>query len=207
MANYQNFKSVIVLNKDPLVKDPTVKKISAVPKSTGTYPTKPVSLEIYTDDKTKGIEYLMLRFPSVVIQTLGKMCSDTKMVRLYRHFVLHGSIILSEYSREACAEHKNWKEGNVRRDRSFAIIMREYKNQLLSSEHAVTAGDVFCSYLQRAHKKPDNMTPNSFKACFKVPFKLYDNLKADFELTIGKKKVTWFSSTPFWYTQFWVTIF
>ncbi len=55
MANYQNFRSIILLKEDPLVKDPTVTKVSAVPKSTGTEPTKLVSLEIYTYDKTKGL--------------------------------------------------------------------------------------------------------------------------------------------------------
>ncbi len=97
MANYQNFKSITVLNKDPLVEDPTVTKVSAVPKSAGADPTKPVSLEIYTNDKTKGIEYLVLYFPSLLIQTLGEMCLDNKMVHLYKHFVLCRSILLSEY--------------------------------------------------------------------------------------------------------------
>ena len=60
MANYQNFRSVIFLEEDPLMKDPTITKISAVPKSTSTEPMKLVSLEIYTNDKTKGIEYLVL---------------------------------------------------------------------------------------------------------------------------------------------------
>ncbi len=32
------------------------------------------------------------------------------------------------------------------------------------------------------------MTPKAFKACFEVLFKLYDNLKADYELTIDKKE-------------------
>ncbi len=70
----------------------------------------------------------------------------------------------------------------------FAIIMKEYKNQVLSGEHAVAAGDVFCSYLCKGLKKPDNMTPKAFKKRFEVLFKLYDDLKADFELTIGKKE-------------------
>ncbi len=62
--------------------------------------------------------------------------------------------------------------------------MREYKNRVLSSEHAVTT-DVFCSHLQRALKKLDNMSLKAFKAYFEVLFKLYNNLK---ELTIGKKE-------------------
>ncbi len=60
IANYQSFRSIILLKEDPLVKDPTVTKVSTVPKSTGAEPTKPVSLKIYTDNKTKGIEYLVL---------------------------------------------------------------------------------------------------------------------------------------------------
>ncbi len=32
------------------------------------------------------------------------------------------------------------------------------------------------------------MTPKAFKACFAVLFKLYDDLKADYELTIGKRE-------------------
>ncbi len=66
--------------------------------------------------------------------------------------------------------------------------MKEYKNHVLSGEHAVATGDVFHSYLQRALKKPDNMTPKAFKACFKVLFKLSDNLKPDYELTFGEKE-------------------
>ncbi len=60
MANYRNFKSNIVLKEDPLVKDPTVTKVSAIPKSTGAEPVKLVILEIYTNNETKGIEYLVL---------------------------------------------------------------------------------------------------------------------------------------------------
>ncbi len=128
MANYRNFRSVILLEEDPLVKEPTITKVSAVPKSTGAESTKPVSLEIYTNDEKKGIEYSVLRCPSVFIQTLGEMCSDTEMMRLYEHFVLRGSVLLSEYWREACAEHGNRKEGDTWSDGLFTIIMREYKN-------------------------------------------------------------------------------
>ncbi len=110
MANYQNFRSVILLEEDPLVKDPTVTKISAVPKSTGAESTKPVSLEIYTDNETKGIEYSVLRYPSVFVQISWEMCSDTEMIRLYKHFVLSGIVLLSEYWKEACTEHKTQKK-------------------------------------------------------------------------------------------------
>ncbi len=65
--------------------------------------------------------------------------------------------------------------------------MKEYENQVHSSEHAVATGDVFHSYLQRALKKPDDMTPKAFKAYFEVLFELYD-LKADYELTIGDEE-------------------
>ncbi len=143
-----------------LMKTPTVTKVFAIPKSTSTETVKLVSLEIYTADKTKGIEYSMLRCPSVFTQTLGEMCSDTEMIRFYEHFVLHRSVLLSEYWREACAKHKNQKEGNVWSD----IIMQEYKNWVLSGKHAVAAGDVFYSYLQKGLKKPDNMSPKAFNA-------------------------------------------
>ncbi len=88
-----------------------------MPKSTHAETVKPVSLEIYTNNETKGIEYLVLRCPSVFSQTLGEMCSDTEMIRLYEHFVLCRSILLSEYRREACAEQKGQKEGNAWSDR------------------------------------------------------------------------------------------
>ncbi len=169
MENYWNFKSVIVLNKAPLVKDPTVTKVSVVLKSNGTDPLKLVSLEIYTNNRTKGIEYLVLQMP---IQTFGQMCLDTKMVGIYEHFVLCRGVLLSEYWREACADHKNWKEGNVWSNEVFAIIMREFKNRVLFGEHAVAAGYVFHSYLGRVLKKQDNMTLKSFRACFKVLFKV-----------------------------------
>ncbi len=128
MPTYQNFGSVILLKEDPLVTDPTVTKVSAVPKGTGAESTKPVSLEIYTNNETKGIEYSVLRCPSVFVQTLGEMCSDSEMIRLYKHFVLRGSVLLSEYWSEARTEYKNRKEGDTWSDGSFALIMKEYKN-------------------------------------------------------------------------------
>ncbi len=175
MANYSLLS---MLNEDPLLKDPTLTKVSTIPKSTGADPARLDSLEIYTDNETKGIEYSVLCCPSVFTQTLGGMCLDTEMMRPYKHFVLHGSILLSEYWREACSEHKHQKEGNIWFDGSFTIIMKEFKNQVLSSEHAAAAGDAFCINLQRALKKPDDMILKAFKTPFKVVFKLYDNLKA-----------------------------
>ncbi len=56
MANYQNFKSIIVLNTDPLIKDPTITKVSAVPKSACNDPTKPLCLDIYSHNKIKGLD-------------------------------------------------------------------------------------------------------------------------------------------------------
>ncbi len=113
MANYQNFKSPIVLEEDPQVKEPTITKVSVVPKSTGTDTPKPVSLQIYTDNESKGKEYSVLLCPTVFLQTIGELCSDTEKMRLYEHFVLRGSTLLSEYWSEACAEHKDRKEGNA----------------------------------------------------------------------------------------------
>ncbi len=78
------------------MKDPTVTKVSVIPKSTGTEPTKPVSLEIYTNDETKGIEYSVLRCLSILTQTLGEMCLDMEMICLYKHFALCGNVLLSE---------------------------------------------------------------------------------------------------------------
>ncbi len=125
MANCCNFKSVIVLNEDPLVNDPTVTKVSAIPNAET---AKPVSLKIYTNNEIKGIEYFMLQCPSVFTQTLGELCWDTEMIHLYKHFFLRGSVLLSEYWREACAEHKDRKEGNTWSDGLFVIVMKEYKN-------------------------------------------------------------------------------
>ncbi len=61
MADYQNFRSNIVLDKDPFIKDPTATKVSPIPKSTGAETVKLISLEIYTNNDTKGIEYLVLQ--------------------------------------------------------------------------------------------------------------------------------------------------
>ncbi len=66
--------------------------------------------------------------------------------------------------------------------------MKEYQNRVLSSEHTIATGDVFCNYLQTRMKKHNNMTPKAFKACFEACFKLYKNLKAEKELMIGKKE-------------------
>ena len=188
MANYRNFRLEILLEEDTQVKDPQITKVSAVPKSTGAEPGKPVNVEIYADDETRGLEYSVLRCPSVFNQTLGELCSDTEKFCLYEHFVLRGSTLLSEYWNEACSENKDRKEGETWSDGSFAIVMKEYKNRVLSGENGVAAGDVFRSFLRKALRKPDDMTPKAFKARFEVLFKLYDDLKADFELTIGEKE-------------------
>ncbi len=37
-------------------------------------------------------------------------------------------------------------------------------------------------------KKPDHMIPQALKACFKILFKLYNNLEADYNLTIQDKE-------------------
>ncbi len=52
MANYHNFKSIIVFNKDLLVNDSTVTKVFTIPKNTGAETAKPLSLEIYTNNET-----------------------------------------------------------------------------------------------------------------------------------------------------------
>ncbi len=142
MSNYQIFRSVILLEEDPLVKDPTVTKISAVPKSTGAESTKPVSLEIYTDNETKGIEYSVLRCPSVFVQTVGEMCSDTEMIRLYEHFVLRGSVLLSTYWGEAFVMLDNKKEVGCTWQEAFVSIMKEYNNPTLSGKHSITNRNV-----------------------------------------------------------------
>ncbi len=111
------------------------------------------------------------------------MCSTTEMIRLYEYFVLHGRVLLSKYWRETCAEYKDQKEGNAWSDGLFAIIMKSFP-----CKHAVAMGDDFCSYLQKGQKKAENMNPKAFKAGFKVLFKLYDDLKAGYELTIGEKE-------------------
>ncbi len=55
---------------------------------------------------------------------------------------------------------------------------------------------MFCSYLQTGLKKQDDLTPKAFKAYFKVLCTLNDNLKADYELQLGTRKRTSFSSMP-----------
>ncbi len=62
--------------------------------------------------------------------------------------------------------------------------MKSFKNKVLVGEYVVAAGEIFCFYLCRGIKRPDNMTPKAFKARFKVLMKLYDDLDAKFELTI-----------------------
>ncbi len=50
--------------------------------------------------------------------------------------------------------------------------------------------DVFCTYLRHVMKMLANMTQKSFKACFEFFLKLYDDLKADNELTSGENEKT-----------------
>ncbi len=84
MANHH------VLDKDLLVKEPKTVKVSAIPMSTGTDASKLVSLEVYADNKKRGVQYLVLTCPTVFVQTLGKMSLDTELVCLlvfFRHLI------------------------------------------------------------------------------------------------------------------------
>ncbi len=78
----------------------------------------------------------------------------------------------------------------------FASIMKEYKNWVLSSKHSVATMDIFCTYLCRGVNQLDDMNLKVFKAHFKVLFKLYNILQADYELTIGERNRTSSSSMP-----------
>ncbi len=113
MANYQNIKPVIMLDKDPLVKEAKTVKVSALLKSIVKDAKNLVSLEVYANNETKGVKYLVLTCPTVFVQTLGDMCLDTKIVRLYEHCVLRRSNLLSTYWREACAKNSDKKTGNI----------------------------------------------------------------------------------------------
>ncbi len=110
--------------------------VSAVPKGNSTNAKKPVSLEVYADDKTHGIKHSVLVCPTLIVETLNNMFLETKMVHLYKNFVLYGSILLSMHWRDTCAMHDDVKEANgTWNDRVLASVMEEYKNQVLSSEH------------------------------------------------------------------------
>ncbi len=84
---------------------------------------------------------------------------------------------------EACALHNDKKEtGDTWKDRVFI------KNCILYGKHSISAmGHLLYLLLQRV-EKPNNMTPKDFIAWFEVLFQLYNNIKADNELTIRKKE-------------------
>ncbi len=75
IANYQNFKSPIVL-KENIVNNPITVKVSAVPKGDGTTDKKPAMLEVFAHNEKHGVEYLVLKFLTVSfkLQTLNDMC-------------------------------------------------------------------------------------------------------------------------------------
>ncbi len=76
-------------------------------------------------------------------------------------------------------------------------IMKTYKNKVISGENAVAAGDDFRSSLQCALKKPKDITPKAFKACFNVLMKLYKDPEADFEVMIGNRERKLIFFNPF----------
>ena len=87
MAKYCNFKSPIVFEESPLMNNPIIVKVSAVPKGDGTDVKRPASLDVFGDDKSKRIEYLVLKCLTVFVQTLNNMCFNAEMVHLYKNFV------------------------------------------------------------------------------------------------------------------------
>ncbi len=189
MANYWKFKSTIVLKESPLVKGNQNSKILCHAirqrhrcKKTGWL------WSLHGQWKTRNW-ILGANIPGGIF--LNDMCLDAEMVHLYEHFVLCKSILLSMYWREACAFHydENDLEGTWNA-RAFVFIMKEYKNQVHSSENSVATRDFLQTYFQRGLKKQHDMTALAFKAHFKVLFKFYDKLKADYKLAVGEKEKT-----------------
>ncbi len=87
--------------------NPITVRVSAVPKGSGTNAKMPASLDVFADDEKHGVKNSVLKFPSVFVQILNKMCSDTEMVHLYEYFVLCGTSLLSSYWNEASGNNNN----------------------------------------------------------------------------------------------------
>lgn len=60
---------------------------------------------------------------------------------------------------------------------TFESIMKEYKNKIFFIKNSVAAMDIFCTYLCRGLKNPEDihMIPKAFKACFEVFIKLLED--------------------------------
>ncbi len=163
MANYHNCTPIIL--KENIVTNPITIKVSAISKGGSTTNQKPATLEVFAYDEKHGVEYSVLKCLTVFTQTFNDMCSDMEMICLYKYFVLHGTILLSSHWGRANngkidefdSADSTWKKG------AFAKIMKTYKNKVLSRGNAVAAGDVFCTFLQCALKKPKEMTPRLSK--------------------------------------------
>ncbi len=95
-----------------------------------------------------------------------------EMVHHYGRFVLCWSILLSPYWKEACAIHDDNKVFDTWNKCLFALIMKEYNNRVLSGEHTVTVGDVFCNYLHRGLKKPNDMSLKAIQNMLWGPFQI-----------------------------------
>ncbi len=96
MANNHNFKPLIIL-KENIVNNPITVKVSAIPKGDDTDNKKSATLEVFADDEKRGVEYWVLKYPTIFTETWNDACLDTEMIRLYEYFVLCGTILLSSY--------------------------------------------------------------------------------------------------------------
>ncbi len=185
MVNNWVFKPLIVLKEGPLVNNLITFWVSSVPSWGGTDAKKPASLEVFAANDKHKVEWMVLKCQPDFIQTL-KTCVDMGMVCLYEHFVLPGTSLLSLHLTDACGNINNeCKADGCWKERVFAKIIQSSKNEVLSGEHTVIAGDVFSSYHLRGIKKPKDATPKAVKACFEIIIKLYEELRVKFEFTIG----------------------
>ncbi len=69
MANYCNFKLLIVLKESPLTNNHITVKVSSISKGEGTDEKNQISLEVFAGDEKHGVEYLVLKFPTEFVQT------------------------------------------------------------------------------------------------------------------------------------------
>ncbi len=123
--------------------NPIAVKVSAIPKRESTNAKKPASQVVFADDKKHGVEYLVLKYPNVFVQTLNEMCLDTEMICLCEHFVLRRTSLLSSYWTDDCSNNMNEHETDeTRKKGAFEKVMRSCKNKILSSENAVALRDV-----------------------------------------------------------------
>ncbi len=143
-----------------------------MPKGTSIDAKTPAGQEVYTDNK-KQCQVLGANMPhSIYPNPQWYVFGQRDDLSLWTLCTLQKCLLLSMYWREACEIHENKKDavGNTWQENAFALIMKEYKNWVLSGKYSVAVLKAFGGFMMTTRLNRNWWLRTRKKSCFLLCF-------------------------------------